>query len=722
MDNEKLLRISVYHWLPMADNMLLRGNKIAEKSIEEGITESRWIDSRSIDVTYDAVSYRIEFPLEQAKQAVSLTVNGKINLRGFCQHVLDVKSYSGTLPDWLNRFVPEFCRHINNFLLEILPFTIQNNCAVLKQGILSYDQFRKSPQELPVREAAKRYLASSQIVIVVLDLQTGQTLEGVAITAIGIKEDQLSSERRQSRVLISEDKRHFVFVSPDISTDELEIHDGILYKYAAVVAFVNASLTVIDILRETRSHVPPLRDELQTALQPVSALEEDFVPFTRISRYLGYVNIKLPVIQTVRGYLSRGYRSDEFKAKLKTIGTASEVAKYSTVRSVSVEVLKPRNLVKRLDDAFNRLDEFLIEEKEELSVISDELSRHLQIALASESAILAARELESAETNRELNRGAKNRSNALKGLSIVLAGGLGLSVASITIDFLSQFGFVAPWLELAIAIILMTSMILSAWYFINLTISARSAHFRIVIEIKQRFPAKKFQNFINSKPIQRSEINRGRAVQTWPQTIDCYINKRNRLRDMMSGGEHRFDITFDYETSGFVHSLSIESEYGDVKFNLPCIVKAIFMMLKEAECLSFDTGDAKSSTSSLYANVMSQLNLEIDSDYPALNLILSETDYDFKRLLEKTYAYEETRDKDKDYIDDRKEAELSLQERELLRDIYGRWDIYKGWLLSVPNELLPLFGGKNINAKIKVFEDFNTNIEKRRQQDEQTGF
>lgn len=694
-----MLRVFAYHWLPMADNMLLESSNFVEGSIEQGIRDSKHVNSASVNIDIDAISYEILFPLDSLERnSVNLKIQGRINLRGFCQHTLIVNSPPDSVANWLNKIVPQYCDFLRDFLIDIVPYTVKNNAAVLYERMADFKRFNSNPFETSIDNAAQEYFSEQKFVIISVNKIIAQTLEGTALTALGIGLNESIVLDKDILPLISTDRKILLFISDSFVKEEQTIHDGIYYKFGAVVTFTQTTLLVIDILRETRSHVPPLRRELAIALQPSSAIEEDFTPFTRISRYLGYVNIKLPVIKTVRGYLTRVYGSDEFKAKIDTFSSVHKYQSFPSLSAISLYTLQPVNLVKRLDDAYKRLDEFLSEEKEELGIVSDEIERHLNIALASERARISARELEATETNRELNRGGKNRANALKGLSIVLAGGLGLSIASEIETVLLDYTNVPVLFSTALSLGFMAAVIAGAWYFINWTIRSQSGHFRMVMEIKNKIPPTKLKAFTAPQKLKRSEINRGRRIQAWDQQINCYLKPKKNYISRLLRQQHKFNVTLDYETSGFVHLISVECEYQDVSFDERCIVTTIFEQMQQAGCFAH----LSKKHTSLYADVLMQLDLPIEDSLPSLNYILTLQEQEFRSRLEGYITVVKT---DGDY------RRLAMTDAEIsnLEHIINNRSGYQNWLGNwigkESDSMVGLLGAENINSKWRIVEE-----------------
>lgn len=693
------IRISIYHWIPMADNMLLKMGGFEEGSIEGNLLNSPHVAPNS--VKFDGVSsiqYSLLFPIDKTNpKPTRYSIKGSVNNRGFTQHTLklDMGMEPNSQVAWLRDNVFWLRQFVGELLFEIVPYSVRNNAAVLYERIVSEAKFEEVLFTPSITAPAQKFFFENSIVIATLNDAHRAVLEHSSLPALDIDLpiEGLSENPAQTVSVIGKRSNSILFFSDNYDEEEASEFDGLLYKYAALLIFSRITDLLLSILKETRSYIPPMRRRLAIALQRSDSLVEDFTPFTRISRYLGYISIKLPVIKTMRNYLIRVHGSKEFKAKLDLFDNPAGYERYETIHSIGDAKMTPRGVISLLTDYFLRLEHLFSEDKEEVEIFSEEISRHLNITLSSERARLSARELQASETSRELNRGGKNRSEALKGLSIVTAGSLGLAVATTVGQLFSVKTESFEHFVLSMAFMIGTIGV--SWTFINQKIREKSSHFHLAIEVRKKAQAKPLVDFVHSHELKRSDIDGGRRIQTWAQSFTGLTQRGpfGRLRP-----QPVFDITFDYQLDGLIHSISIECEHITVNFDPLRILIQLFTAMQEAGCLLM-TGGTKVP---LFAEVLMHLGVSLDDSLPGLNYLLATTTFDLRQRLLTREA-----DQMEGVLHDAEDNQPIFADESYLDDIRMNAAKYIAYIEQVDGTLKSLLGENWLKEKRRMLEDLS---------------
>src|ERR671932_589617 len=124
-----MIRIAIYHWLPIADNMMPEIEASLKAMPSDSITD--------LMVDHDAITYKVLFTLSgEGRGTGCFPVRGKINQRGFSQHILNLAPIAGMpLGAMLNEIVPALQAFLAEHLASIVPMGVRNKCAVLREGI-----------------------------------------------------------------------------------------------------------------------------------------------------------------------------------------------------------------------------------------------------------------------------------------------------------------------------------------------------------------------------------------------------------------------------------------------------------------------------------------------------------------------------------------------------------------------------------------------------------
>ncbi len=698
-------RIALYHWLPVASNMLLRLDFSGGTSIQEKLQEKLGHDKVSVDTSTHSLTYKTEFEFVENGTTTKLPVIGNFNQRGFNQCVLDLPMSSMSTAGIIGGALPKYSKFVTDLLYSVLPKAAQNNCAVLHEGIVGYDEFSSRPFDEATDVPAKKFLSTYRLTVITLgrddftSVRTGFNLHIEETHRNPTKQDSIDIEvppfdpkaapfddPNGALAYVSKENNCVLFLSNAFSNAE-DKFDVPRYKYSALIVFSTVVSRAIGILRNVRGHVPHLRRELSIALQHNTMLDEDFGPMVKISRYLSYVNLKLPVIQTTKNYLSLAAGSPEFTAKRKIFGEAAK-HDFPEIEAVQDPELGVALVLRMLDENSKRLENLFAEEKDEIQVFSDEISRHLQITLASRDIQLSTRELEAAEMSRELERGGKNRANALKGLSIVLAANLGLQLAEI-LGLASMFGKVGVSSTI-VKLAAFIGMPILAWLLIDFTIQQKSSHMRMVMEIKQRMSATSLDELVRKQRSKRMEIEGSRRLQTWKQAFE--LTRRNNKSSLKRNRKKRFDITIDYEANGLIHSIALETEYNHMLVDQVYVVQQVVDMLSKSGCI---INDPKKVDTSLLGQILLDLGLQLDQHLPALNYVLA---YQTGAILEMLQDF-----KREGFVEF-----LTDEEKHSWEDLILKPQEYLVWLKSIESDdpkFAELLGAENLRLKTRLLED-----------------
>ncbi len=672
-----MIRIAVYHWLPIADNML--------PEIERELRKDHSGRIKDVTVDQDSVSYMLTFNFTRdGRPSGCFPMRGKINQRGFAQHILNVAPIPGiSLSAMLNEMVPAARDFLADLLFEIAPLAVRNKLAVLHEGIVSFQQFHASVFEPRIDSSAKSFLLNYNLVAVMLDNQQTEAMQaGFEISDLKII---VPASNAPTRAIANPEGTCVLFYSTEYHPDELSILDSVIYKFGALATYVRFVARVIVILKETRDHVIPLRRQLAIALQRNT--EEHFLSLTQMKKYLTYVNIKLPVVQKVLNHLNAARFSDQFAAKVATFDEPSKIYAYPAIRAVETSRLQPHHMILKIEEDSKRLQALYDEDLKEINVLSNELSQVLEGSLLSESVQIWNRGLDTAQASLELDRGGKNRANALKVLSIVLSANLGALIAD-------AFGLPA-----AIKLLIGLGVAGIAWFFTEFVIQRRASYFRLVIPINATVPRSSLDSLTDHQKLKRTETNGTRRIRTWSerfevngQTAEEYSRRRENGHTpyFRRSRKREFDITIDYEKRGFIHALTIETEYNRETFNARKLVEQIVERMETAGCLA----QYENQETSLLAEVLLHLDIFLDRDLVALNKILTLPSAELCQLII-TGSHDEG------------DGALSKEDRRFVEDIVKRRNKYMKWLIDVQEDpkqakLLTLLGKHNVQRKLNI--------------------
>lgn len=660
-----MIRISLYHWLPIADNIL--------SDIEQQLRALPLSHVNEIEVERDAVSYMTVFQFRRDFRTVAdFPLRGKINQRGFCQHVLNIAPIPGMpLNALLNELVPEVRRTIAELLYAVAPESVRNKLAILEVGITPFQQFQSTTLDPPIAQAARTFLYDSQVTAIALDdFQSDAMRAGFNLPALMLNIPPCESD---SAAYTNEKGETFLFYSTIYHPDEWATHDSVLYKYCALVLYVRFVDRTISMLKDTRDHIFPPRRRLALALQ--SNISEHFDALTQIKRYLSYVNIKLPLLQKVIHDLQATRMTETFVAKLATFDEPVKVYNYPAIRSIEETIWLPHVLIEKIDREPRRLQALFDEDLKEIQIVSTELSEVLEGSLLSESLQVSLRTLDASQALLEIERGAKNLANANKWMSVLLMFALGMLIAN-------TFGIALVW-TLTISIgLLITGAIVTAF-----ALHRHASYFRLVVPVRANLPPDSLAAWIGSHRLLKNKSNGNQILCSWREPLRVRVFEKEGRSPHFT---HSFEVTVDLQRRGFLNTITLETEYLTAAFDPRDLVEEVFSSLRSSACLS------EVEESSLYATALAQLEIPLDANLPALNRLLMLPSAQVSQIVTTGASQQE-------------ESSFSKQDLFIMQDLNAQPRAYKVWLhalLTQPeyNNLLALLGFENVRHKLTLIE------------------
>jgi hypothetical protein len=672
-----LIRIAIYHWIPLAANMLPQIDDSLAAMWQQGVR-------RHQPQVNDSLTYNVDLPfsLHEAVPRSGFRMTGRINSRGFAQHILDLPgAFVATLPQTLEELIPIVQASVNELLINVLPRAVRNKLAVLKEGIVSMRQFPTAPFGARIEQPGLEFLEQNCFTAVVVGADIGPFgTVGFNIGCLNMEVPAFAG----AFACMDEKRESLCYFSPILSPEEAQDFDGIIYAYCALHTFNRFVTRTIEILKDTREHVIPLRRRLALALQ--GDTNEHLSMLRQMHRYFTYIDIKLPVIQKVRNHISEARASAQFSSNLSAFGGsgAKLTSQLVALLSTGNPMLNPLLLTKILDDDLQRLHSLYDEDEREIQVLSSECAEVLQGSLLSEEVDVSTRRLEAAQATLELDRSAKNRSNALKALTVLLSIGTGLLVADALAVPAGSFG--AGKIGFALAVTA------AAWIFVTTYISRQSSVYRLVVPLDTRVDPRRLGDYVQTRTSQRKEGKGGRRKLTWRKRFHAVTTHGGPLADRFMPRRAppeptvdpyssnvcwvwTFDVTLDYEKDGLVHSVTFETEHGKERFSTLELVVQFLQELKNHQIESTTTGRA------IFPDVVLSLEIGLHRELWALPRLLAMEHGDLDQLL--TTA-----------LNPLPANILSLGDNAFAEHVIGNAESYRSWLTaSVDNnrlkELLP---------------------------------
>ncbi len=669
-----MIRISVYHWLPVAENMLFE--------IENHLRALAPHEVNDIEMERDAVTFHTTFKFSKDFRSVAVfPLPGKINQRGFCQHVLTIAPIHGlALNALLNELVPELVRSVSALLYAVLPDSARSKLAILRAGVAPFQQFQVTTLDPPTEQAAPDLLMRNQVTAILLDERSADYMRaGFSIPNLHL---DIKPFQGSAGAFTSELDNNILFFATEYTPDEWAIHDSVIYKYCALVLYARTLDYVTLILRQARDHIIPLRRRLALTLQ--GNVAEQFETLIQIKRYLMYVNIKLPVIQKISHHLRATRHAQTFMAKLATFDEPIKVFGYPTIRSIENTIWQPPYLIGKIDDETLRLETQFDQEIGEIQIISDELSQMLESSLLSEQLQVAHQALDALQANLEIERSAKNLANANRTMAALLIAGLGMLIAN-------TLGF-GPVGVILIGILTIFGGSIATTF----ALKRRKAYFRLVIPVRANFAPDLLAHWLSRHKLLKQKANGNQITYSWQQAIPVHLLGPARAENFSSQRERylvkRFDVTVDLLRRGFLNTIIIETEHFTADFDSRDLVEHIMTELLDVRAMRTNSA----AEASVYVQVMSLLGLALDEELPALNNLLALPAAQLSQLITTgASAHADTN--------------LSKLDLHILQDLNGQLRAYQEWLretLESPKRrnLLDLIGAQNIRDKLTLLK------------------
>lgn len=666
-----MLRICVYHWLPVSDNIL----RDIIRYLEKRSNSSKILGFIPSD---DAVSYQSLFNVESISLG-HIGLKGKLNQRGFIQNVVDIPQIPQMpINRVIDSVIPEMLSFVNEIILEILPPTSKNTLAVLNEGIYSIDGFEAVTFEIEVDNQAQIFLNENYMVSIVTNDEYISSIH-VGFYASTIKLRVAASAVEESATYVSENDKIVLFYSKSFNTANVKEFDSEIYMYCALAVYVPFVERVVDILKESRDHIIPLRRSLVRTLQ-VRA-DENSLFFAKTKNYLAYVNIKLPVILKVINFLIGAFQSEQFKTKVRFLTSSDNTIFSLGVNQINTMNLRPEYLLSKLHEDVDRLDGLYKEDTQEIDIISVELARVIQGNLLAENAQLSARRLETSRAALELDRGGKNRSNALMVFSFLASANLGVLIAS---EFQLH-----TWLKLLVAAL----AVVLAWYVTNRAIRSKASYFRLNIPIREMVGKNALQYLTNNNEnLKILDYSGDRRLVTWSEKFYAEpLNKKSKRLKTIST-KRQFNVSLDYEIRGYLHAIILETEDKVAKFDSRLLIKQLIELMNERMSGSGNFSNYKDGESSIYVEALQNIGLDLDDNLPALNRVLTMSSLELKHLLN-------------NYVADPDHHSISRSDQDIAQDLLNRKQDYIRWFANTSNsENSHILGIENLLKKQEIVQ------------------
>lgn len=700
-----MLKISIYHWLPLADNIL--------PEIASNLKNLPEHQIQNVNLESEYISYDFEVVLEKEIKS-RIPIFSNINSRSFSQHVFELPPFTGhALRETLSRFILDIQDKIADHLLSIVTRPVQNKLAVLAEGIVSFNEFEATTFSFLTEASAKKFLSESHITLIQVDAAHKEDIRiGFSIPRmkLELKEgNNFTHSSTDKSFLTSVNLRNRLFIFYSESGKFVE-DDGrfnnAFFKYAAILLLGIITGRNLEILKLVKDHVIPLRRGLVGALQKNT--EDYFSTMTVMKNYLSYVNIKLPVMEKIQGYLKLTIETHaELYNGIKQTFNVAHLNEFRNIELIARELpyLDPNVVVKKIEVDLNRSGDLFEENEKEIEVISNEVSQVLQGNLLAQNAQILDRELETSQAILELDRGGKNRSNALKVLSIILSANLGVAFGGELATILGLTELITVGIFKIVGAAL---TILIAWIYIEKFIADKAGHFRLVIPIKAEVPGTSLTRLTHSHKLWKMDSNGPRRRRSWIEefeTEDMYLMVNSEGKSIRKNPLQKFEVTIDYEKRGIIHSIMLETEARNIQFSSCPLVIQVFKRLKAGGCLE----RPQTEETSLLVEALSHLNVLIELKLPAekeakdlqmplvaLNRLLTISSIELKNILQ-LYAL------------DHEHTSLSQEDRILFRDVDERRDLYIRWLHDIQRDKekqieYDLLGKYNVETKKSVLE------------------
>lgn len=672
-----MIRISIYHWLPIAGSML--------SEIEKHLHQLTTTRVSEIQIERDAIKYIAQFNLEPgARSIAAFPVYGKINQRGFCQHVLQLQPIPGMkLGELLDKAVQELVRETAEFLVEVAPAPVLSKLALCETGITSFQQFQSAVLDPSIERTAFALLQTLQLTAIMLDelpselytelnteLHATLRREGIRIPALQLR---IPPRELDSITLMNKSGDGLLLCARRFHPDELTLHDSVIYKYAALVLYVRFQDHTIYILKQVREQLLPLYRRLALTLQNEVSRSDDTL--SQVKRYLAYVDLKMQLLQKVIHRLQAARTSETFVAKIATFDEPAKVFTYPAIASIKTSIWQPNFLIEKIYHDSERTQALFDEDVREIQTISSEITEVLEASFLAQQLRISTQTLDATQTTLEIQRSTRNLANAHKWTQVVWLSTVGTFLAF-------AFGSGIIW-----AGVTGLFLLVGAYGVTTYALWRHRTHFRLVIPIHAPLRPDKFTAWISSQHVTKNETVGSQTVCAWQKNLSVRFFAPGSPRPRAI--QHKFDITAHFSRQSFLNTITLETDYSSALFIAQDLVQAVFSDLRSGECLSHVE------ETSLYAGTLSQLEIPLDSRLPALNRLLTLPSLQINQIV-KTGTSDEP-------------DSLTKQDLITLQDLNKQTRPYIEWLdetlnSSARSNLLDLLGPGNVRQKLTLLE------------------
>lgn len=524
--------ISVYHWIPIADNMLPE----IQASLQHSASSRVIIEEQE---NRGGVVYEVDFDV--------YIIHGGIYPNGFICHRLSLPEISPhELTRTLDNLISQLKSFVASLIYNIIPLVVRNKLAVLQEGIVSFENFLGTDFNVDVEQSAKLFLNKCCVVTTILEKSQFSAMEtGFNLPSVNLRVPPRSTS---DCVLSNNEENTLLCYTARISSEDNQTFYEIIYRLSEIIGFHQCVMRLLLILKSMEKYVFPLRRELVNALPRA---EERYIPFEQFKKYLTYIGIKLPVLLKVLNH-----------ADMALIGIKDLPSLWNISALVKSEKLQPTYLTSEINEGIKRLQPLYEEINEEIDNFNRHLSEWIEGKLKAESLEISERKLSASQASLELDRGGKNRANALKLLSIFLSANLGAILSDILSPLLLTIFSISvkPELLSLIKIIMMLIVTSFFWILIEWTIKKRDCYFRIVIPVDMKVSEANLERLMLRRNIKRFERVSNHRIYTWIETF----NKDNK--------KEKFQITIDC-VGEIVRDMTIETEHHNQRYNEDKIIK-----------------------------------------------------------------------------------------------------------------------------------------------------
>jgi hypothetical protein len=660
--------VNVYHWLPMAANMLPNMERNIRSNYPETVTSFRY----PVKLTHsrNAIARELIYTIPLAHEGTSVPLAGKINGRGFAQHTISYEHLCTLYPNAdFDDPILALEQQVTNVLLNVLELRVLNKFAVLHEGILPITEFRQTDLKVDLELSAQRFLRNYHLTALIVDKSSKSSLPsaGARFMQLGLDfPDNYSSKK----VVFSERKDtnslRILFYDEDgflncTKSDAMEM-DSCLYYYCALLIYKVFISIATNVAINIQNDLIPVR---RGYVRDIKILDDDaFHHLAEKHTYMAYVTNKIKIMQKIETHLKGTWKSEAFQEKVHYF-EQTDLSKNIFSAIDNDHPNSPTDVLNVISDDVERFPGLISETDEEARTLSAELSSFLEAEQGRQGTRLLDWQVEASRSNLEFARGGKNRANALKFLSIVTFASFGLAL----------FDPSSVPTRLLIAVI----TIFLAFAFTDLYSKMYNARYQLTIPINKYSNPRRIAEIIERKRTVSLDGEGDSRTRVWNEKIDALdVGERNRIAAILFRSRNQFTIltrnflemngltlrrssfisslfyqpftvTLKYTKSGYVRSITVSTEHWHTSFNSREVVCTTAALLSDALCLT-ETPGSRNYPGSFVAELLSKLHIPIDEKYPALNFLLALDTETFRTRLQRDHVDRELPELDREFL------------------------------------------------------------------------